>query len=405
MNSQEEKIRVAWQHPIIPNYRVPYLEKLANVPDVEVTSFHGQGLDGYTTKSVGSIPSVKNILVKNRYWAFGRGRIFWQSAVRKIIKGKFDVIVCEEVIHNASVWMLWLFAQITNTPLVLHGFGYRPVSGMSYHRKTQPSLRQHFIDRLRFFMIKRASAIAVYTEKGKEACIQEGIQSHKIFVTKNTYDTEYLMGLEQSVTSQELDSITQKLNLTDRFVLIFVGRLNPLKRVSLLIDVMRKLDKSSLQASLLVVGEGIEYQPLVKQSQGLAHVHFLGGIHEPIELAKLFMISHALVIPGLPGLTCVHGFCYGVPTITTAPVNLRWPECPELDYIRHGVNGYFVAKPDCQLFCDAIMYLADDKQRLQKFSTGARETAKSLPLRETVAQFRKAVKFAFNGIQNKALVS
>ena len=122
----------------------------------------------------------------------------------------------------------------------------------------------------------------------------------------------------------------------------------------------------------------------------MENVHLLGPIYDERELAKIFLVSDLLVIPGRVGLTCVHGFCYGVPIITTAH---GVEQSPEFEYVKHEENGYLVSEPRAELYSDIIAYLLNNPHKLNKMRINARQTAQSLTMTNMVSEFINAVKY------------
>ena len=97
-------------------------------------------------------------------------------------------------------------------------------------------------------------------------------------------------------------------------VLLYVGRLERLKGVQVLIDVFRDYQ----QADLLIVGEGTMGAELRGQAEGLDHVRFLGRLH-PSQLGQLYDGAVALVVPSIGyevfGIVALEAFARRTPAI------------------------------------------------------------------------------------------
>ena len=95
---------------------------------------------------------------------------------------------------------------------------------------------------------------------------------------------------------------------------LYVGRLERLKGVQVLIDVFRDYR----EADLLVVGEGTYEDELRRQAAGLDHVRFLGRLH-PTELVGLYDGAVALVVPSIGyevfGIVALEAFARRTPAI------------------------------------------------------------------------------------------
>lgn len=373
---------MAWLHSVIPDYHIPFLQRLTQVPGLDMTCFHGSGINGFHVHSVGPHLPVKSVWIRNYFFPYGNRRIFWQSALGRIIQEPYDVIICSELIHNLTIWALLGLRSVHKKPIILSGYGYRPQNLSNIFWKSKEYLRR--------YLLKSVNAIIVYTEHGREECVRAGIKPEKIFVSRNTLDTEYLISLENTIQSEELNTLRQRFKLSDRPVLLYVGRLITVKLIDILIDTFQRLRETTLKPVLLIVGEGPEYKSLLERVKKLENVHLLGPIYNERELARIFLVSDLLVIPGRVGLTCVHGFCYGVPIITTAH---GVEQSPEFEYVKHEENGYLVSEPRAELYSDIIAYLLNNPHKLNKMRINARQTAQSLTMTNMVSEFINAVKY------------
>ena len=95
---------------------------------------------------------------------------------------------------------------------------------------------------------------------------------------------------------------------------LYVGRLERLKGVQVLIDVFRDYR----DADLVVVGEGTYEDELHRQAAGLDHVRFLGRLH-PSRLEELYDGAVALVVPSIGyevfGIVALEAFARRTPAI------------------------------------------------------------------------------------------
>lgn len=100
----------------------------------------------------------------------------------------------------------------------------------------------------------------------------------------------------------------------DRPYFLFVGRLERLKGVQVLVEAFR----SYREADLLVVGEGEHRAELERQAEGLDHIRFLGRVH-PSELPPLYAGAVSLLVPSIGyevfGIVILEGFAQRTPAI------------------------------------------------------------------------------------------
>lgn len=108
-----------------------------------------------------------------------------------------------------------------------------------------------------------------------------------------------------------------ELKIGDRPVVFFCGRLDPWKRVDLLIEAFAAARAAhGVEAVLLIVGDGPERAALEALAARLgigAHVRFTGRVVD--EVARYFFVAQFAVLPGSGGLAINHAFAHGVPVV------------------------------------------------------------------------------------------
>lgn len=359
-------------------YRLPFLKRIAASGRISLTVWHGQPADdrGAPHVAAESLP-IPDRHLRNVHLPWGRHRrVIWQRGALSILRSESRVVICAEVVHNPVVWLLALIHRIVGKGLVLDGHfvrsgpnpGYRLVSGI-----------------VRKFLHRFADAYVAYTEGGREALITEGVDPEKVFVSMNTLDTELLSALAERVDDEACDALRKELGVAEGHVLLYVGKLAPVKRVDLAIEILRYLDGN---ATLVVIGDGTQRKSLEEASEGLP-VQFRGAIYNEEELARYFMIADLLVLPGRVGLTCVHGFANGVPCLTTSDEIAE--QSPEYEYVEDGYNGVILLTDDPAHQARAIRVLLNDPETLSRLKTGARKTARRLTMDRMVKGFEDAV--------------
>jgi glycosyltransferase involved in cell wall biosynthesis len=375
-------VKVAWLQTVIPNYRIELLSGISKYHEIELTCFHGEGKKGYNVESVGKELPVKSVWIKNYFVPFGNGRIFWQSHFWRIIHGDFNLIIVTEAIHNFTVWLIVLLKIMHQKKIVIFGHGTR---------KDKRTKFFFFKEKIRIFFIRRADAVLVYTEAGKEECVSAGIPSEKIFVFNNSLDTKALLGLKNSVSDKEILSLKKQYDTENKKVLIFIGRLYYQKRVDILIETFKQLRQDSENFILFIIGDGYESEKLREIAGSIADVHFLGSIFDKKELAKYLTISDLLVIPGAMGLTCLHAFAYGIPVVTSKS---GVGHGPEIAYIKDNYNGILIDKTDAVLFKKSIMKLLNDPRAFSNMKNNCLNTVEKFSIDNMMPEFIRAIEFA-----------
>lgn len=158
---------------------------------------------------------------------------------------------------------------------------------------------------------------------------------------------------------------------TPEFDLIFVGRLVPIKRVDLFLEIVRLAKSERPKISAAVVGDGPLLQELKEKCRAMelaGNVRFLGfqaDIPFWLKKAKLFVLTS--VSEGL-SLAMMEAMLCGLPAVV--------PRIGDLgDLVVDQVNGCMMDEPDPKRYADCTLKLLSDPVKLDAFSREARLAA------------------------------
>jgi glycosyltransferase involved in cell wall biosynthesis len=370
-------------------YRFGLLRRLADREDVEHTMYAGVVAAGSGVGVPASLPDVPVAVrpVRNWFWFRQPLKVWWQSGALSVLRSDAEVIVCQEVVSNLTVWVIRLLHRWFGKSLVLIGFFYRPGG-----RSALAPLRDWLRRRLR----ASAGAFIAYTERGAAELVAEGVPEEMVFVNGNTLDTHRLIELADGISEADRTAVRRELQLDDSTrVLAFLGRLRPVKRLEVAIETLRLLGDGYV---LLVIGDGEEGERWQAASVGLP-VHFVGQVYEDEKLARLLSVASVMYLPGSVGLTCVHGFANSLPCLTTSEEATT--QTPEYDYVVDGYNGVIFAEADAGLHALSIRRLLADDERLKRLAEGARVTAERLDMDHMADAFVRAVRHARDSVDQR----
>lgn len=363
-------------------YRIPFLERIAASPDVELSLYVGRPRAGRGAPVVEPASPLPIVRVRNRHLPFGGHRTIWQSGALGMLRSQAEVLVCPEVVYNLSVWAIRLLHRRFAKRLVFIGF---------FYRQSGAGLSAQIRDRLRRWLVEPASAVIAYTDRGRDEYLAAGGDPDRVFVAHNTLDVERLRAAAEGVTRDEVDHLRQALGLGDRRVLLFLGRLLAVKRPEVLIEALREWPPAAPRPTAVMVGDGPERPRLEEMARGL-DVRFLGAEYDERRVAQCLAVADLLVLPGRVGLTPVHGFASGVPTITTDEEATE--QSPEYAYIRHGDNGVILGKADPSLYASELAALLSDGERLDGLRRGAAASAAEVGMDRMAEAFVEAIRRA-----------
>jgi glycosyltransferase involved in cell wall biosynthesis len=149
-------------------------------------------------------------------------------------------------------------------------------------------------------------------------------------------------------------------------VVLWVGRLDPVKGLAVLIESFREV-ACKTDAQLLLAGEGPERGPLVRKIEdaGLSdRVHFLGARHDiPSLLKSADVFAFPSRSEGLPN-ALLEAMAASCPIVTTDVPGCR-------DLIEHERSGLLVRFGDARTLSSALVRLIRDREYAQKLGAQA----------------------------------
>ncbi len=194
--------------------------------------------------------------------------------------------------------------------------------------------------------------IIASTDREKRALVRHyGASSEKISVVPCGVDLEHFRIIEKSQARHHL-------GLDGDRIILFVGRIDPLKGVDNLIKALPHLCHVP-KLKLIIIGGGERSQYEIEQLRKLAHnlqvqdsVDFLGLIkHE--ELPYYYNAAHTCVVPSYYesfGLVALESLACGTPVVATDVGNHK-------NLIRQGETGYVIEDNDPCRLADRIALL------------------------------------------------
>jgi glycosyltransferase involved in cell wall biosynthesis len=189
-----------------------------------------------------------------------------------------------------------------------------------------------------------------------------GVGQEKIFITRNSPDTDLLFSVKDALTN------VPPILPQNPYRLLHVGRLIKWKRIDMLMRVFSRVRERFPGAELLVIGTGPEEASLKRLGQELnlgTSVTFTGGVYDPRLLGQYYMASSLYVLAGMGGLSINEAMCFGLPILCSVC------DGTEKVLVREGVNGrYFRDGDEGDLFEKIIWFLghADQLQEMGRKS-------------------------------------
>jgi glycosyltransferase involved in cell wall biosynthesis len=141
------------------------------------------------------------------------------------------------------------------------------------------------------------------------------------------------------------------------FILLFIGRLHPVKRVGILIDAMINIHPKNTKIKLHIIGDGPQKKELLLKSQQLVQKDIIifhgevphSKIPEYLNAADIFVLPS--ISEGFP-IVLIEGMASGLPIVATYIPGIT-------NIICNNRNGLLVPPDDPHALESAILYLFD----------------------------------------------
>lgn len=351
------KVRVV--QPVIPRYREPFFARLAARPGIELevwADLHGQG-------SLASAPDAgayRRVHAPYRAW----GPIVWQPALMQAVDGGAEVVVAHWNARYVHLLPAIRAAHRRGVGIALWGHGIG---------KRESAWKRAIRERCG----RAADAVILYTPGVAADLARSGFDPTRIFIAPNSLD---LGPIDAATAAWPDDRVARFLGERDGTpgrLIVFLSRLEPDKRVDLLLEAFRTVSASRPDLRLVILGDGPARASLERMASALGiatRVRFEGAVYDEDRIAPWMRGALCMAYPGPIGLSLMHAFAYGVPVLTHGD---RQGHGPEIEALVDGSNGLLVPRDDAAALAAAIGSLADDRPRRDRLAAEASRTLRA----------------------------
>ena len=379
----QKKIRVGLFCRVLPHYRVPIYERLAEVDDINLMVYYSREPGYYTLKTVDPGDRFPNRRIRMKALRFGGQEVLFQPQMKRIVRSAgHDVVVFHANIRLMSIYPALWAARRRNIGTVWWSIGL--MAGKS-------SLRLAISARL----MRLADAVALYTRTAKRYFVGRGLPERGVFVARNTVDIATEREASRHWPRAAAQQFLSEHGLSGRRVFLFCARLTPGKRLDLLLDAMVLLVGRAQDCHLVVIGTGELEMKLKARAAALClqdRISWLGAVYERERLAPWYASCQALVIPGAVGLAALQGFGYGVPCITHSDPH---HQSPEFEAVVDGFNALLYRRGDVTDLADRMCAISENAELRERLATNAvRTMEETYTVDHMVDGLRDAIRFA-----------
>lgn len=264
------------------------------------------------------------------------GKFYWlQGSVSLIFKGYDNFILTGEG-YCLSNWLIAIYSLFfkKKTFLWTHGWYGREEGSNKAFKK---------------YFYKLTDGLLLYSNYAKELLIKEGFDKNKLTPIYNSLDYDKHLALRSLLKGT---SIFRNYFKNNNPTLIYVGRVQKSKRIDLILEAIKILDKKGIKLNFLIVGDNIDADISIKKARDNPNIWIYGSCYDENKLAELFFNSAVCVSPGKVGLTAIHSMSFGTPVITNDNLSIQGPE---FEAIIEGETGSFFEEDNVADLADKII--------------------------------------------------
>lgn len=326
--------RLALQQRVLPSYRVPFFDILAGACDRGLSVFAGQPRRSEAISTglprVASHAAAQNlhILGGSLYLCHQRGLTSWLEAWDP------DALIMEANPRYLATGsgVRWMHAR--KRPVIGWGLGAPPMDGP--FAEAPRARRRSFLQQF--------DALIAYSRRGAREYIEAGFPSTRVFTATN------------SVAPRPAGR-PERLAHAGQPVVLYVGRLQPRKRVDLLIRACA--DMPEPKPRLIIVGDGLDRSHLEQLAQRVyAATEFVGAKHG-LALAPYFEQADLFVLPGTGGLAIQEAMAHALPVIVAKGDGTQ-------DDLVRDENGWQIPPGDYAALAGTMRSALADRARLRR---------------------------------------
>lgn len=260
------------------------------------------------------------------------------------------------LIGDPTCWSMWVLPKLIRI--------YNPKASIFFWSHGWYGKESRLKAWIKKCFFKQADGVFLYGNYAKKLMIQEGFRSDNLFTIHNSLDHERQVNLRNTLNKSDI--YIQHFN--NNFpVLIFIGRLTPVKKLNQVIEAVGILKAKGGHYNLVFVGDGSEKENLQQQVNRLNlndNVWFYGACYDEHLNAQLIYNADLCVAPGNVGLTAMHTMVYGTPVLTHN--DFKW-QMPEFEAIVEGETGCFFERDSVTSLSESISrwFVANNEKREQ----------------------------------------
>ncbi len=357
--------RLGLQQRVLPIYRVPFFQALGANCVNGLGIFAGEPRHTEMVENRLSVPGTVVVPAHNIHLLSGPFYFCWQAGLMRWLESwQPEALILEanpRYLHSSKA-VRWMHRR--RRPVIGWGLGAPEISG--------PFAQQQIKARRRFIL--QFDALLTYSALGKEQYAAEGFDPSRIFIARNAAAPR-----PASMPPARPDQFDAGVA-----AVLYVGRLQPRKRIDLLIRACAALPHDR-QTRLWIVGDGPQRAELEALAGSIyPSAQFFGTLYGT-DLDARFDQADLFVLPGTGGLAVQQAMTHALPIVVAEG------DGTQSDLLRPE-NGWAVTPGSQEDMLRVLSLAISDPPRLRQMGLASyRIVAEEVNLENMVAAFEKAV--------------
>jgi glycosyltransferase involved in cell wall biosynthesis len=355
---------VGLQQRLLPAYRAAFFDSLAAACADGLSILAGQPRPWEAMGPQAQLQVARFSSTHNRYWFAGPLTLVWQAGWREWLEAwQPGVLIVEANPRNLSNARAIRWMHARGGAVIGWGLGAPPGQGglAALQRAWWRGLLAQY------------DALITYSRQGVEEFARLGFPRERVFVAPNA-----------ATPRPQKPPPARPAQPAGRPVVLFVGRLQPRKRVDMLIIACAALPAEK-QPYLRIVGDGPALPELRRvANQIYPETEFLGD-RRGADLDALFAAADLFVLPGTGGLAVQQAMAAGLPVIVAEA------DGTQVDLVRPE-NGWCIPPRDFAALQSTLDQALADIPRLRTMGAASyRIVAEEINVENMVAVFKQAI--------------
>jgi glycosyltransferase involved in cell wall biosynthesis len=362
--------RLGLQQRVLPSYRVPLFDTLARACAGGLGVFAGQPRPEEMIEAGAVLQTARYFPANNRHFLRAPLYLCWQGGLNAwLTEWQPDALVLEANPRYLSTpgAVRWMHAR--HRPVIGWGLGVPEIGGRGAGLRAEA--RRRFLGQF--------DAMLAYSRQGAEGYIRAGLPPERVFVAPNA--------VMARPVGQSPDRPPEFAG--GQPTILFVGRLQPRKRVDLLLRACAALP-AGISPRLWVVGDGPARSELETLAQTIyPRAQFLGAQHGP-SLDPYFLAADLFVLPGTGGLAVQQAMSFGLPVVVAQG------DGTQSDLVRPA-NGWQIVPDNLEALIECLGTALATPARLRRMGRESyRIVCEEINLEKMVEVFAAAVHYVLN---------